>query len=97
MGKYVYLSFVKWTDLAMDKGSNYFNKEWFPKHDELCRKHKVTMLQHGVPFGTVEEHVFVYETDLPLADYQLFRNDVAAISKERLVAWTNTTIVNCAR
>jgi len=97
MRKYVYLCFVKWTDAAMEKGSDYFTKEWFPKHDELCKKHKVKQLQHGVPFGTVEEHVFIYDTDLPLADYQLFRNDVTAISKERYIAYIKTTIVNCVR
>ena len=97
MGKYVYLSFVKWTDLALEKSEDYWFKEWVPKHDALCKKHKVTLLQEGIPFGTVEEEVFIYETELPLADYQLFRNDVAAICKERLVAWTNTTIVNCTR
>ncbi len=97
MGNYVYLSFVKWSDAAMKKGMDYFNKEWFPKHDEVCRQHKVKHLQHGVPFGTVEEHVFIYETELPLADYQAFRGAVTGISEESLIAYTKTTIVNCTR
>ena len=95
MGKYVYLSFVKWSEAGNAMSMDYWNNEWLPKHNEMCEKHKVKLLKWGIPFGTVEEGLFIYETDLPLAEYQLFRNDVTAISEESLVAYTKTTIVNC--
>jgi hypothetical protein len=45
-------------------------------------------------YGTVENHVSIYETDLPLDGYQLFMDEVQAISEERLMAYTKTIMVN---
>jgi hypothetical protein len=90
----MYISFVKWSDKALGKGTDYFRKTWLPKHDEICEKWKVKLLKRGIPFGTVEENVFVYDTDLELSKYQDFRGDVANI-EEGFFAYTRTTIVNC--
>ncbi len=95
MGKYMYLSFVVWTDKARELGSDYFMNTWMPKHNEICEKWGVKLLKWGVPFGTVETHVYVYDTDLELAKYQDFRGEVVGIH-EGLFDYTKTTIVNCA-
>jgi len=95
MSQYAYLSFVKLSEEGSAKNREYWEKTWFPKHDGVCKKYGVKLLKWGIAFGTVEELVYVYETDLPLSDYQKFRGDVTGISEERLFAYTKTTIVNC--
>lgn len=95
MGQYVYLSFHKWTETALEKDPEYWEKTWFPKHEKLCEEYGVKLLKVGIPFGTIEEFLSMYETDLPLAEYQKFRNAVTQIDEERLIAYTKTTIVNC--
>lgn len=52
------------------------------------------LLHWGMTYGTVENHVSIYETDLPLDGYQLFMDEVQAISEERLMAYTKTIMVN---
>ena len=94
MGKYMYISFVKWTDKALEKGSKYFRETWFPKHDEISKKWDVKLLKSGTSFGTVEQTVFVYETDLELSKYQDFRGEVTRI-ESGFFDYTKTTIVNC--
>ncbi len=95
MGKYMYLSFMTWTKkIAELGGMTYFNETWLPKHDEVCKKWDVKFLKWGIPFGTVEESLFVYETDLELSKYQDFRGEILSIESD-LVEYTNTTIVNC--
>ena len=95
MGQYVYLSFVKLTKKGLEKGMEYWQNTWIPKHNEICKEYDVTFHKMGIPFGTVEENVYIYETDLPLAEYQKFRGAVVGITEERLFAYTKTTIVNC--
>ncbi len=95
MGKYVYLFFVKWSEAGLGKSLDYWFNEWKPKHNELCEKHKLKFLQSGYPLGTVEDALLIYETDLPLAEYDLFKNAVITISEESLIAYTKTIIVNC--
>jgi len=94
MGQYGYLSFVKLSEKGSEKSNEYWEKTWFPKHEKICKEHGVKLLKWGVAFGTVEELVYVYDTDLPLADYQKFRGAVTGISEERLFEYTKTTIVN---
>jgi hypothetical protein len=94
MGKYMYISFVKWSDKFFELGMDYFRNTWMPKHDEICKKWGVELLKMGIPFGTVEESVFVYDTDLELSKYQDFRGDVANINEGQF-DYTRTTIVNC--
>ena len=95
MGQYIYLGFTKTAKKGLEKDIEYWNNTWFPKHSEVCKEHNVTCLKIGIPFGTVEEWLFIYETDLPLAEYQKFRADVMSISDERLFSYPKTTIVNC--
>lgn len=96
MGRYVYLCFVKWTERGVEKDMGYWQETWLPKHEKLCEEYNVKLLKMGIPFGTVEEALYIYETDLPLAEFQNFRNALTQIGNERLVAYTKTTIVNCA-
>ena len=91
----MYLSFMTWTKKTAELGGmTYFNETWFPKHDEICKKWDVKLLKRGIPFGTVETYLFVYETDLELSKYQDFRGEVVGIESD-LIEYTNTTIVNC--
>jgi hypothetical protein len=94
MGKYMYLSFVKWKDKAIKLGAEYFRKNWFPKHEKVCENWGVKVLKWGIPFGTIETHVFVYETDLELSKYQDFRGAVTGI-EEDFFDYTRTIICNC--
>lgn len=87
----MYLAFVRWTDKMTQQ---VYNDVWKDKHAEICKKWGVKLLKWGIPFGTVETHVFVYDTDLELSKYQDFRADVSAIVPGAF-DWTNTTIVNC--
>ncbi len=90
----MYLSNVKWTDKALEKGSEYFRETWFPKHDKICKKWDVKLLKWGTPFGSVEHTIFVYETDLELSKYQDFRGAITGI-ESGFFDYTKTTIVNC--
>ena len=63
-------------------------------HEKICNEYGVKLLKWGIAFGTVEELVYIYETDLPLSKYQNFRGAVVGISEERLFDYTKTTIVN---
>jgi len=92
----MYISFVKWKDKAYELGEDFWLKTWIPKHDELCKKWGVKLLKMGIPFGTVETNVYVYDTDLELAKYQEFRNAITSITAG-LFDYTKTTIVNCPR
>lgn len=94
MGQYAYLSFAKLSEKGSAKNREYWEMTWFPKHEEICSEYGVKLLKWGIAFGTVEELVYIYETDLPLAEYQKFRGAVTGISEERLFAYTKTTIVN---
>ena len=94
MGKYMYLSFVKWTEKANQRDNDYWTNTWFPKHIEICKKWDVKLLKAGIPFGTVEDHLYVYETDLELSKYQDFRGEITNI-EEGIFDYTKTTIVNC--
>ncbi len=95
MGQYIYLGFTKFAKKGIEKDPEYWRNTWIPKHAEVCKEHNVTCHKIGIPFGTVEEWLFIYETDLPLAEYQTFRGAVMGISDERLFSYTKTTIVNC--
>jgi hypothetical protein len=90
----MYLSFVTWTEKANQMDSYYFLNTWMPKHNETCKKWDVKLLKQGIPFGTVETHLYVYETDLELSKYQDFRDEITNI-EEGLFGYTKTTIVNC--
>jgi len=93
MGKYVYLCFVKLTERGLEKGLDYFSETWMPKHVELCKEHDIKLLAAGSPFGTVEDVVFVYETDRPLAEFFEFRMKLANLGEKGLIAHTKTITV----
>jgi len=91
MTKYVYLCFMKTKGLPMSEEES---KKWWAEHDKLCEKHKVKLLASGNPFGTVEEQVFVYGTDIHLDAFQAFRTPVTSI-EPRPIAYTRTIQVLC--
>ena len=90
----MYLSFVTFTEKAYQMGNDWWVNTWMPKHNEICNKWDVKFLKQGIPFGTVETHLYVYETDLELSKYQDFRGEITSI-EEGLFGYTKTTIVNC--
>jgi hypothetical protein len=71
--KYLYLVYIKWTPNAMSKGSEFFQK-WINEHDKLCKENNVNPLWGGIPYTTVEESAFFYETDMELLDFHQFKN-----------------------
>jgi len=71
--RYVYLVYVKWTQKAMTAGDEFFRK-WLQEHDKLCKENNVKLLWGGIPYTTVEESAFFYETDMPLHDFHIFKN-----------------------
>ncbi len=95
MGKYVYLYFVKWTERGLEKLSSkdFMSETWMPKHVELCKEHDVELLTHGIPYGTVEETVFVYETDRALAEFGEFQMKIRSLDEEKLINYSKTTVV----
>ncbi len=93
MGKYVYIRLIRWYERAFELGREYFEKTYMPKHDELCKKHNVKLLKFGGAYGTPHHAVFIYETDIPLADFIEFINDFNNIHEERLIDFAETITV----
>ena len=93
MGKYVYISFIRWSNEAFELGSEYFENTWMPKHLELCGKNSIKLLKSGGSYGNQYHWAFIYETDKPLAEYIEFTNDRGKIHKERLIYLTETITV----
>ena len=97
MSNYVYVVLVRWTEAAHKRGWENFNNEWFPKHEEVCKKNNVKILQDGTPFGTSYGHIFIYETEMPLADWETFVGKIRNITEERMIQYQETIPVNCRR
>ena len=95
MGQHVYLCFVKWGEKAKEKGEDYFVDTWLPLRGELCEEHGVKLLRWGLPFGVAEDHVYVYETDLPIAGFMEFKGAVSTVSGERLWDYSKTIVLYC--
>lgn len=94
MGKYTYLYFVKWRPEGVLKlgGLEYFDNEWMPKLLELCKEHGVELLKDTVPYGTVEQRLCIFDTDIPLDEFQKFSQAIFAIAEERVIEYSKTTI-----
>ena len=97
MGNYVYVVYVKWTEAAYKRGWDSITNEWFPKLEEVCTKNNVKILQDGTPFGTSYSHIFIYETEMPLADYENFTQEIRKITEEKMFLYSKTMPVNCRR
>jgi len=63
-----------------------------PKLRSLCKEHGVELLKHTVPYGTVEQALYIFDTDIPLDEFQKFSQAIFAISEERLIEYSKTTI-----
>ena len=89
MGKYLYISMLKWSpNVTMDK----YNNTWKPKHDELAKKYGLELKYVGTPFGCPDDHCFVYESDAEVDSYRDFRVEVSGIEGS-LLSSASTTIV----
>jgi hypothetical protein len=89
--KYLYLVYVKWTREAMAKGQEGF-KRWLKAHEKLCKDIGVKLLWDGIPYTTVEESAFFYETDMPLIDFHLFKAKVFDLEGGGWIEYGNTHI-----
>ena len=64
-GKYKYICYCAVSPEGRALGSEDWMK-YFAKEDELAKKHGVTVLFRGTPYGVSESYVTVYETDKPV-------------------------------
>jgi len=64
-GKYKYICYCDVSPEGRVLGSEGWKKV-FAKEDELAKKHGVTVLFRGTPYGVSESYVTVYETDKPV-------------------------------
>ena len=93
MGKYVYIRFVKLTKERDALGKEFFQNTWWPKHDEICKKHDVKILKRGAVYGVPYNMAFIYETDKPLDEYVEFTHDLDKIHKVRIIGLSETITV----
>ena len=100
MGKYTYLFYLKWSREEIHKSARaltcarheYYDKEWKPKLLDLCKEHGVELLKDTGPFGTVEESLYIFDTDIPLDEFAKFSNAIFAIVEEDVIEYSKTTI-----
>ena len=90
-GKNLYLSFWRLLPEAREKSDEYWKENWWPKHDELCKKYGLKLVYVGSPYGVPESNIFVYEGSCDTEKYFDFRLETNAT--ERAIDYSNTTIV----
>ena len=91
----VFICSVKWRDEAKERGRDYFNEAWLPRQHEACRRHGVELLRWGLPFGVAEDHTFIYEGDVSVAEFMDFKAEISWEDGERLWDYSKTTILHC--
>jgi len=92
MGKYTYLFFIKWKQDEFLKlgGRDYYEKEWKPKLLELCKKHGLKLLKTTTPFGTDEQDLRIFDTDIELDKYEEFVTEVSRITNYVAIDYSKT-------
>ena len=70
--KYVYVLYVKWNPKSLN---SELIPKWLKAHEKLCEENGVKLLWSGIPYTVVEESAFFYETEMPLHDFHLFKNN----------------------
>lgn len=95
MGKYLYISTVKWSSelgKKMAEDSNYIQNKWMPEHNALAEKHGLEVKYTGTPFGCPDDACMVYESDTEVDGYRDFRVAIARMPNN-IISSANTTIV----
>ena len=95
MASTVFICSVKWRDEAKEKGRDYFGETWLPRHDEVCKRYGIRLLTWGLPFGVKEDHTFIYEGDVSVAEFMDFKGEISWVDGERLWDYSKTTILHC--
>jgi hypothetical protein len=92
MGKYTYLFFIKWKQDEFGKlgGRDYYVQEWKPKLLELCKKYGLKLLVTTTPFGTAEQDLRIFDTDIELDKYEEFVTEVSRITNYVAIDYTKT-------
>ena len=90
-----YLWSIMWSGEAQKRAAK--DPEFFDKgiknHDEHCEKSGVKLVFAGTPYSTVEESVFCYETEMPLAEFQEFKQGLYDIDRSIIDYAKTITIV----
>jgi hypothetical protein len=95
MASTVFICSVKWRDEAKEEGRTYFGGTWLPRQQEACERYGITLLRWGLPFGVAEDHTFIYEGDISVADFMEFKAEISWVDGERLWDYSKTTILHC--
>jgi len=53
------------------------------------------LLRWGLPFGVEEDHTFIYEGDVSVAEFMDFKGEISWVDGERLWDYSKTTILHC--
>ena len=94
MGKYTYLFFLKWRREEIRKlgRMDYYEKEWKPKLLELCKEHGVELLKDTTPFGTVEQDLKIFDTDITIDEFSEFASAIYNIEEKDIIDYSKTTV-----
>ena len=95
MGKYLYISTVKWSSELAKKNTedpNYILNKWMPAHDAIAKEHGLEVKYTGTPFGCPDDACLVYESDTGVDGYRDFRFAIARMPNN-IISSANTTIV----
>ena len=95
MASTVFICSVKWREEAKEKGRTYFGGTWLPRQQEACERYGIELLRWGLPFGVAEDHTFIYEGDVTVADFMEFKAEISWVDGERLWDYSKTTILHC--
>ena len=59
------------------------DSEWgLPRHDEVCERYGIVLLRWGLPFGVEEDHTFIYEGDVSVAEFMDFKGEISWVDGE---------------
>ena len=91
----LYVTYVKWSDKAKEKGLDFFFTNWMTRHEELCKKYEIHFIKWGLPLGTVEDHAFLYETTSDTHNFMEFKGEISNFNGEKLWEYSKTNIIVC--
>jgi len=95
MGSTVFITYVKWSNIGKERGRDFFFNIWMKKHENLCVQFNIKFLKWGLPLGTEEDHVFLYETKTDVHNFMEFKGKVSNIDNEKLWDYSKTNIIVC--
>lgn len=74
------------------KDPEFFDK-WMKNHGEHCEKTGVKLFFADTSYSTVEESVFCYETEMPLAEFQELKQGLYDIDRSIIDYAKTITVV----